>query len=359
MQIKDLFKILVDKQGSDLFLRVNSVPRARINGVVKSIGEEKFTEAQMREITEEILGRDDRKEAFKQTLDIEFSHFEENIGRFRVNVFMQRGTPSIVTRYIKSEIQTFEELGLPDELLNTFCRESKGLVLLCGPAGTGKSTTISSMIDNINANQEKHIVTIEDPIEFLFKDKKSIINQRELGTDVLSYPLALKHVTQQSPDIIYIGTTRDVETMNAAITATELGAFVLTTLHTVNAVQSLTRVINFFPPYLHDEIRMQLSILLKGIVSLRLIPRIDKFGRIPAYETMVVTPTIARLIREGKINEIQTYINEGELYGMQSFKHSLVDLVKRDIIYVEDARRFADSEDEFNLELKGIGRLLE
>jgi twitching motility protein PilT len=257
---------------------------------------------------------------------------------------------------VHTHVKDFAQLNLPVELLRKFCEESTGLVLVCGPAGSGKSTTIASMIDFINENREKHIVTIEDPIEFLFKSKKSMINQRELGADVLSYPAALKYVTQQSPDIIYIGNVRDEDTMRAAIAATELGTFVFTTFHTVNALQTITRMVNFFPPHLHEEVRMQLSIILKGVVSLRLLTRMDKSGRIPACETMVVTPTISRLIREGKFNEIQQFIDEGDLFGMKSFKQSLVELVRNGIVHEEDARRVADSKDDFNLELKGIKR---
>ena len=237
-----------------------------------------------------------------------------------------------------------------------FTEEPSGLLILSGPAGSGKSTAIAALLETINQRHEKHIVTIEDPIEFLFDDKKSTINQRELGSDVYSYVAALRHVTQQSADIIYIGTIRDEETMRAAITATELGSFVVTTFHTVNAVQAITRIMNFFPPHLHEEIRMQLSVILKGVISLRLLPRIDKPGRIPAYETMVVTPTVGRLIREGKIKEIQNFIDEGELFGMQSFKKSLVNLVKAGTVNEEVARIYAESKDEFNLELKGVKR---
>jgi twitching motility protein PilT len=210
------------------------------------------------------------------------------------------------------------------------------------------------MIEFINQNVARHIITIEDPIEFLFTDKQSIISQRELGIDVQSYPFALKHVTQQSPDIIYIGNIRDIETMRAAIHATELGTFVMTTFHTINAVQTIVRIVNFFPPHLHDEVRMQLSMILKGTISLRLIPRKDGQGRVPAYETMVVTPTIARLIREGRIQEIQNFIDQGELFGMQSFKQSLIKLVREGIVDKNEARRFSDSKDEFDLAIKGI-----
>jgi len=356
MDIKELFKIMIEQDASDLFLRTSAVPHMRVNGIVKAIGTAIMTKEEVCQITDYLLKKNEYKEKFKEDLDIDLAHHEEGMGRFRVNIFMQRDTPSLVIRHIHTVTKSFEELNLPVDLLKSFCEESSGLVLICGPAGSGKSTTIATMIDNISATSEKHIVTIEDPIEFIFKDNKSIINQRELGVDVLSYPMALKHVTQQSPDIIYIGNIRDAETMRAVITATELGAFVISTFHTINAIQTITRIVNFFPPYLHDEVRLQLSNLLKGIVSLRLIPRKDRPGRIPAYETMVVTPTIARLIRENKMNDIQNFIDEGELFGMLSFKRSLVRLVQDNIIDELDARKVAVSKDDFNLELKGVHR---
>ena len=356
MNISELFKIMVNQEASDLFLSADSVPRARVNGIVKEITSDIITRQDMVEVANLLLRDERRRRFYAENLDIDFIHDEPSGGRFRINIFMQRDTPAIVARHVHHHIKTFEELNLPTELLRQFCDQSSGLVLVCGPAGSGKSTAIASMVEYINNHQQKHIVTIEDPIEFLFENKKSVINQRELGTDVLSYPAALKHVTQQSPDVIFIGNTRDLDTMRAAIGATELGCFVLTTFHTVNAVQTIIRIVNFFPPYLHEEVRMQLSLILKGIVSLRLVPRVDRPGRIPAYETVVVTPTIARLIREGNDKEIQHFIDEGELFGMQSFKKSLVNLVNQGIVQEEEARRFADSKDEFNLELKGIKR---
>ncbi len=355
-KISDLFQIVLDKEASDLFLRTGAFPRARIDGKIQTIVEDALTKDEMLAITNYLLATDDRKRHYNEVKDIEFIHYEENLGRFRVNIFAQRGTPAIVARHVHSHIKTFEELNLPVDFFKVFCEETKGLFLVCGPAGSGKSTAIATLIEDVNAHHAKHIVTIEDPIEYLFKDKKSIINQRELGIDVYSYPAALKFVTQQSPDIIYIGNTRDLETMRAAITATELGAFVVTTFHTVNTIQTMIRMVNFFPPHLHDEVRMQLSILLKGIISLRLIPRKDGSGRYPAWETMVVTPTIARLIRENNMKEIQNFIDEGELFGMQSFKCSLVNLVQRGLVEEGVARNYADSKDEFNLELRGVKR---
>lgn len=356
MNISELFNMMVQQEASDLFLSAGSVPRARINGVVKEITKDLITAKDMAEIAGLLMSDERRKQLYAENQDIDFIHDEPSGGRFRINIFTQRETPAIVARHVHRHIRSFEELNLPAELLKQFCDQSGGLVLVCGQAGSGKSTAIASMLEYINLHQQKHIVTIEDPIEFLFENKKSVINQRELGVDVPSYPSALKHVTQQSPDSIFIGNTRDLDTMRAAINATELGCFVMTTFHTINATQTITRMVNFFPPYLHEEVRMQLSMILKGIVSLRLLPRRDKPGRIPAYESMVVTPTIARLIREGNIKEIQHFIDEGDLFGMQSFKKSLVNLVKQGVVDEEDARRVADSRDEFDLELKGLKR---
>ena len=356
MNLRELFKIMVTKEASDMFLSVDGVPRARINGTVQIISSDVISKEMMIKISDHLLGTDENKKKFAANFDIDFIYEEADVGRFRINISKERNNPSICARHVHTKVRSFEELNLPAELLYKFAEEPSGLLILSGPAGSGKSTAIASLIETINMKFEKHIVTVEDPIEFLFEDKKSTINQRELGTDVYSYVAALRHVIQQSADIIYIGTIRDEETMRAAITATELGSFVVTTFHTINAVQAITRIVNFFPPYLHDEVRMQLSIILKGVISLRLLPRIDKPGRIPAYETMVVTPTVARLIREGKIKEIQNFIDEGELFGMQSFKKSLVNLVKAGTVNEEVARVFAESKDEFNLELKGVKR---
>jgi twitching motility protein PilT len=354
MNTKDFFKLMVDHEASDLYLRTKAQPRARINGKIETIGEDPITPGDMEVATNHLLGNEQRRKKFEKNLDIDFIYEEPDVGRFRINIFTQRGSPAIVARHVHTTVKSFEELNLPAEMLKVFCEESKGLFLTSGPAGSGKSTAIACMLEYINNTHPKHVITIEDPIEYLFTDKKCMINQRELGQDVYSYPVALKYVTQQSPDIIFIGNIRDEETMRAAITATELGTFVMTTFHTVNAIQTIIRIVNFFPPYLHDEVRMQLSMILKGTMSLRLLPRKDGKGRIPAFETMVVTPTISRLIREGRTREIQEYIDEGELFGMRSFKNSLVDLVKKGLVEESEARSRADSKDEFDLAIKGV-----
>ena len=227
-------------------------------------------------------------------------------------------------------------------------------MLLTGSTGSGKSTTIASMIEYINTRHKKHILTIEEPIEFTFGDKQSIINQRELGPDVFSYQIALKAFALQSPDVIYIGNIRDYETMATAMTAAETGVLVLSTLHTINAAQTVERIINFFPPYQHEQVAIQLSSLLKGVISLRLIPYKEKSGRIPAYESMVLTPTISRLIRERKVWEIPRYLQEGGIFGMQTFNQSLTKLFREEKISIEEAMRFSDNKDELDLMLKGI-----
>ncbi len=356
MKIKDYLKILVEKQGSDLFLRTAGVPHFRVDGRLCPVDNSVVSPEEMQHIINEVLS-DEQKKRLKEELDVDFVLSLHDLGRFRFNVFIQRGSPSIVVRYVKDNVQTFEELNLPAGILKSFASESRGLVLVTGPAGSGKSTTIGCMLEYINQASSRHIITVEDPIEFLFRDKNSVFNQRELGLDVQSYPSALKHFTLQSPDVIYIGVIRDTETMIASMTAAEMGVLVVSTFHTINTVQTIERIVNFYPPHIHEEIRMQLSLLLKGIISLRLIPKKDGSGRIPACETMVMTPSIARVIREGRLTEIARFIEEGEMFGMRSFKQSLVKLVQEEKVTEEDARNAADSRDEFDLELRGIKRI--
>jgi pilus retraction protein PilT len=354
MNIRELLKHMVEEDASDLFYRAGGTAHLRIDGKVVSVAEKTLSTEDVFKAVEE-LTTPQQREIFKKTLDMDFAvYLEELDRRFRVSIFMQRNCPSIVIRNVHSYIQTFEELGLPAEVLKKLSLEKRGLVLLTGSMGSGKSTTIASMIEYINNNSKRHILTIEEPIEYTFKDKNCIINQRELGLDVASYAVALRAFTLQSPDVIFIGNIRDHETMSAAITAAETGVLVLSTLHTVNAAQTIERVINFFPPHQHQETRNQLSNLLKGVISLRLVPAKEKVGRIPAYEVMLLTPTISRLIREGKVWEILDYITDGAVFGMQSFYQSLVRLIKEGKISEEDALDFADNKDELMLALRGI-----
>ncbi len=357
MEIKKYLGLMVEKGASDMFYRAGSNVRMRINGEVLSVDDKIVSLDEVNEAVKDLTSSELR-DFFQRTLDVDFGLYLPELGhRFRISVFMQRNWPALVIRNIRSDIQSFEDLNLPAEVLKKLAMETRGLVLLTGSAGSGKSTTIASMIEYINNSCNKHILTIEEPIEFTFKDKKSIINQRELGLDVSSYAAALRAFTLQSPDVIYIGNIRDYETMSAAITAAEMGVLVLSTLHTVNAAQTVERIVNLFPPHQHPEVRTQLSSLLKGVVSLRLAPLKEGSGRVPAYETMLHTATISRLIREGKTWEIPQFIDDGAVFGMQSFDQSLIKLVKEGKINEETAGNLSDNKDDFILALRGIKRI--
>ena len=356
MEIKKYLKLMVEKNASDLFYRAGANIRMRIDGKVVVIDEHIVSLDEVKDIVKD-LTPNKLRDFFQNNLDADFGlYISELDNRFRISIFMQRNWPALVIRNISRNIQTFEELNLPAEVLKKLCMEMRGLILLTGTMGSGKSTTLASMIEYINENNYKHILTLEEPIEFEFRDKKSIINQRELGIDVSSYPAALRAFTLQSPDVIYIANIRDQETMSAALTAAETGVLVLSTLHTVNAAQTVERIVNFFPPHQHQQIRTQLSSLLKGVISLRLIPLKDKPGRLPAYEVMLLTPTISRLIQEAKTWDIPQFIEDGEIFGMRSFNQSLVKLVKQGKVSEEEAANFADNKEEFLLTLRGIKR---
>jgi twitching motility protein PilT len=357
MSIKKLMQEMVQRNASDLFYRAGGNARMRLDGVIVSCDDQLLSVDDVIKATEE-LTTSEQREAFEKNLDLDFAlYLEEFQRRFRVNIFVQRNSPSIVIRNVDSKIKTFEELGLPAEVLRKLCLETRGLILLTGTMGSGKSTTIASMIECINTSCKKHILTIEEPIEFTYKDKGSIINQRELRLDVSSYSVALRAFTLQSPDVIFVGNIRDRETMSAALMAADTGVLVLSTLHTINASQTVERIINFFSPHEHQEVRNQLSMLLKGVISLRLIPRKSASGRIPAYEVMLLTPTISRLIREGKIWEMPQFIEEGAVFGMQSFNQSLIKLINEGKISEEEAINFSDNKDDFVLALRGIKKM--
>lgn len=354
MDIKKLMKEMVDRNASDLFYRAGGTPRLRIDGKIIAMDSRVLSVEDVMFATEQ-LANTKQLEAFRNNFDVDFAvYLDEFQRRFRVSVFTQRNWPSIVIRNVRNHIASFEELNLPVEILSKLSSESRGLVLLTGSMGSGKSTTIASMIEYINNSSRKHVLTVEEPIEFTFEDKQSIINQRELGIDVKSYPTALRAFTLQSPDVMFIGNIRDLDTVSSAMAAAETGVLVLSTLHTINAPQTVERLINFFPPHQHQEVRNQLAVLLKGVISLRLVPAKDGAGRVPAYEVMLLTPTISRLIREGKIWEIPDFIEDGAIFGMQSFTQSLVKLTQEGKISLEDALLVADSREEFMLAYKGI-----
>ena len=354
MKFENVLDLMIAKKCSDAFIRVNSDIRARIFTEVKSISEQVLTSKDVNEMVNHIMTVKD-KEKLRIDRACEFALYYQEFWRFRVSVFYQRDTPALVIRKIDLRIPTFDELSLPVKVLEDFCKKRRGMVILTGITGSGKSTTIASMIQYINNNFGRHILTIEEPIEFTFKDNLSVINQRELGRDVESYQDALRQFALHSPDVIYIGCIRDAETCKAALTAAETGVFVFSTMHTVNATSTVERILNFFPPHEQNAIIDQLAYLLKGVLSQRLIPRSNKTGIIPAYESMITSPTISRLIREKKFWEISKYIDAGDIYGMKTFHKCLLDLVVAEQITPEDALEYADKKEEFIMELRNRG----
>jgi twitching motility protein PilT len=296
-----------------------------------------------------------QREHFEEHHEMDLAYGVPGLGRFRVNVFSQRGSVSMVMRSIPFGVKTLEELYLPPGL-KKIAKNNRGLVLVTGATGTGKSTTLAAMIDYVNNNRTAHIVTIEDPIEFLHRDKKSIINQREIGYDTNNFSVALKSALRQDPDVILVGEMRDAETIETALTAAETGHLVFSTLHTVDATETINRIISVFPPFHQRQIRLQLSSVIKGIVSQRLVPRADGEGRVPAVEVMVGTARTKELIdNKDKTKEIRDAIQQGFIsYGMQTFDQSLLSLLKQELITLEEALRQASKPEDLKLKMSGI-----
>jgi twitching motility protein PilT len=353
MKITDYLKEMNQRRASDLYFKVGNVPFFRIDDILVPADKRKMDPADIESIIQSVLN-DDQKKHFELTKELDGAYSVSGLGRFRFNFYNQRGTKAATFRSLKLDIPSFKELNLPVEILNDIASQRRGLVLVTGHAGSGKSTTIAAMVDYINSNFQRHIITIEDPIEFIHSDKRSIISQREIGSDTMDFDSALRHIIRQSPDVIVIGEMRDAETMQTAIMAAETGHLVLSTLHTVDATQTVDRIVNFFPAHAHAQIRMQLSQLLKGVLSMRLIPRGDAQGRVPACETMVSTPTIKKFIMEGKTNQLISVIEDGQLFGMQSFNQSIIDWLKKSVISTESALTYASNPDELSLKLKNI-----
>jgi twitching motility protein PilT len=296
-----------------------------------------------------------QKEKFKQTNEVDLAYGVPGLGRFRVNVFQQRGTLGVVLRVIPFKIQTIEQLMLP-KVLEKIAAEQRGLVLVTGTTGSGKSTTLAAMIDHINATETCHIMTIEDPIEFLIRDKRSIVNQREVGVDTMSFGQALKSALRQDPDVILVGEMRDLETIETALTAAETGHLVMSTLHTLDATETINRIISAFPPYQQKQVRLQLGSVLKAVISQRLVPRADGKGRVPAIEVLLATARVKELIEDKeRTKEIPEAIAQGHVsYGMQTFDQSLMVLLKSQVISYEEALRQASNPDDFALRVSGI-----
>ncbi len=351
-------KYTVEREGSDLHLKVDAPPVARVHGDLWAIqGSEPLTAADTDAVLEHIAADNEsaRKE-FAEVGEADFSYSIEGVSRFRVNAFRQRGTTSVVMRAIPYQVRTIDELGLP-EVVRRLADEPRGIILLTGTTGSGKSTTLAAMIDHINSNRARHIVTLEDPIEYLHRDKLSIINQREVGADTESFARAMRRVLRQDPDVILIGEMRDEETVRTALSAAETGHLVLSTLHTLDASETINRIIDFFPPHHQQQARVMLASTLKGCISQRLVPRTDHEGRVAVSEVMVVTGRIQDLIlnpeETGRITEV---IGEGDFYGMQTFDQALLGFVTSGAISEEVAMETASSPHDFKLMLAAQGR---
>lgn len=355
MEINDLLKIAVTQNASDLHIKVGSPPILRIAGELTPLtSENRLTQQDAMKIAFAVMSPGQR-EVFKKKNEIDLAYSVPGLGRFRCNVFLQRGTIGIVFRIIPIRIPSFEELNLPG-VLKKIAMEERGLVLVTGTTGSGKSTTLASMIDYINSNRTCNVVTIEDPIEYLHRDKKSIVNQREVGSDTESFGKALRSALRQDPDVILVGEMRDFETIQTALVAAETGHLVFSTLHTIDATETVNRIIAVFPPYQHKQVRIQLASVIKGIISMRLIPRADGKGRVPAVEVLVATATIKDCIMDpDKTKMIPDVIAQGKIhYGMQTFDQSLFDLYKSGLVTYEEAMRRATNPDDFALKVKGV-----
>lgn len=353
--INDLLKIVVERKASDLHLKVGSPPVIRLDGgLVPIVEQDRLTREDTLGIASAIMNNN-QKERFKAHNEADLAYAVQGLGRFRVNAFQQRGTISMVFRTIPIKIPTIEEMKLP-KVLEKLALERRGLILVTGTTGSGKSTTLAAMIDHINTTYTDHVITIEDPVEFLHRDKKSIINQREVGIDTESFSSALRAALRQDPDVILVGEMRDTDTIETAMTAAETGHLVMSTLHTTDATETINRIITVFPPHQHQQIRIQLAAVLKGIVSMRLIPRADGMGRAPAVEVLIATMTVKEsIIDSAKTKTIPDLIASGRSqYGMQTFDQSLLELYKGGLITFEEALRNATNADDFNLKVKGI-----
>jgi len=356
MHINELLTTVVDLGGSDLHLKVGNFPIARVKGRLTPLTQfKKLVQEDTIAMAYSIMASDRQKAKFKESLDIDLAYSVPALGRFRCNIFNQRGTVGMVLRVIPRRIFSIEDLMLP-RALNKICEEQRGMVLVTGTTGSGKSTTLAAMIDLINATRNEHILTIEDPIEYLHRDNTSIINQREVGADCSSFATALRAALRQDPDVILVGEMRDLETIETAIHAAETGHLVFSTLHTLDATETINRVISVFPPHHQKQIRLQLSGVLKAIISQRLVPRADGQGRVPACEVLVATETVRTCIEDkDKTKGLRDVIAQGtSQYGMQTFDQSLYFLLQEGLITVEEALKRATNVGEFKLRLEGV-----
>jgi twitching motility protein PilT len=355
MHLDDLLATAVQYGASDLHLKVGSYPMMRINGALAVCSEEKRLDKEDTEAMADTLFTPEQREKFLRAQEVDLAYSVPGLGRFRCNVFQQRGTVGLVLRVIPTRIKNIDELGLPP-VLKKIAQEERGLVLVTGTTGSGKSTTLAAMIDYINATRNCHIMTVEDPIEYLHRDHHSIVNQREVNVDTSSFSFALRSALRQDPDVILVGEMRDFETVETALLAAETGHLVFSTLHTLDATETVNRIIAVFPPHQQRQVRIQLSSVLRAAISQRLLPRADGLGRVPAVEVMISTGFIRDcIIDKDRTSQIHGAIAAGtSQYGMQTFDQSIFSLYQQGFVSLEEALRWASNVDEFKLKVQGI-----
>jgi twitching motility protein PilT len=355
MELNEILQVALRGGASDIHLKAGLPPMFRVDGSLVPLKDARRLPPE--EISRMAFGimNDYQKEKFKAQNELDLAYGVPGLGRFRVNVFQQRGTIGVVLRVIPFKISTIEQLLLP-KVLEKICAEQRGLILVTGTTGSGKSTTLAAMVDHINSNETCHIMTIEDPIEFLIRDKRSIVNQREVGVDTVSFGQALKSSLRQDPDVILVGEMRDLETIETALTAAETGHLVLSTLHTLDATETIARIVSAFPPHQQKQVRLQLGSVLRAVISQRLVPRADAKGRVASVEVMVCNSRIREMIEDkDRTKEIPQAISQSfTTYGMQTFDQSLMGLFKQNIITYEEALRQCSNPDDFALRVSGI-----
>lgn len=348
----ELLKILVEKKGSDLHIRSQGPSYVRVDGVLVPVEGSHATSKDIEDLSFAAM-TPRAKRIFDEKQECDFSISVEGLGRFRVNAFRQRGMMTMAIRAVSTKIPTLDDLRLPASVIQKLALSSRGMILVTGTTGSGKSSSLAAMVGYINENRTTHIITLEDPIEFLHSDKKSIITQREVGLDSPSFADALKNAMRQNPDVILVGEMRDLETTQAALTAAQTGHLVFGTLHTIDAIQTVTRIVDLFPPHQQAQIRLQLADSLKGVISQRLLP-CTKGGRVAAVEVLVVTAHIRKLIEDNSTMGIIQAMQKGSFYGMQTFNQSLVKLYKDGLVKLEDVLAAASNPDDVLLAIRGI-----
>jgi len=360
VHVNDLLKIAVESGASDLHLKVGTYPMMRVRGSLTPASEERRLEHEDMVAMAAAVLPTGRRERFKENHEVDLAYSVAGLGRFRCNAFQQRGTIGMIFRVIPMRVSTIDDLSLP-KILKMIAAQERGLVLVTGTTGSGKSTTLAAMIDEINSTRTAHVMTVEDPIEYLHRDNRSIVNQREIGADTSSFSQALRSALRQDPDVILVGEMRDFETIETALLAAETGHLVFSTLHTLDATETINRIITVFPPHQQKQIRLQLASVLKAVISQRLIPKVDGKGRAPAVEVMISTA----FIRDCIMDKEKTHLIHGAIaqgtsqYGMQTFDQSIFSLFEQGLVSYEEALRWASNVDEFKLKVQGISTTTE